>query len=224
MDKRYSQRYAHHHVHDVYNSIAHQFDKTRFALWPCVTSFLDELPLTCRLLDVGCGNGKYLSYKEFTEVHACDACEELVDIAKCKHKVAHVIVANGLHLPYKDNMFDAVISVAVFHHLTSKYDRIRFLQEMARVIRSGGKALVTVWASCMQDKRKKNWIKAEPEPESECAKDSESYLVGWKNSLLRYYHLFNKDELVNYCSSIGILKVDKVYYERDNFVVHLEKI
>jgi tRNA (uracil-5-)-methyltransferase TRM9 len=56
------------YVHSVYEQIAGHFSHTRFKPWPRVSSFLETqcapttnsaLPSPPRLLDVGCGNGKY---------------------------------------------------------------------------------------------------------------------------------------------------------------------
>ena len=51
------------HVHDVYESIAGHFSETRHSPWPRVSAFLDSLPSTAVVLDVGCGNGKYLGVR-----------------------------------------------------------------------------------------------------------------------------------------------------------------
>lgn len=44
----------------VYDKISNHFDETRHKQWPNVTKFLQTLNIGDILLDVGCGNGKYL--------------------------------------------------------------------------------------------------------------------------------------------------------------------
>lgn len=44
----------------VYENIANHFDHTRHSQWTGVKRFLLSLPPNSLLLDVGCGNGKYL--------------------------------------------------------------------------------------------------------------------------------------------------------------------
>lgn len=51
------------YVHEVYEEIAGHFSETRHQQWPNVASFLDEIKTGGIVLDVGCGNGKYLSEK-----------------------------------------------------------------------------------------------------------------------------------------------------------------
>lgn len=47
-------------VHQVYNEIANHFSETRHSPWPKVTNFLERFDIGSVLVDVGCGNGKYL--------------------------------------------------------------------------------------------------------------------------------------------------------------------
>lgn len=47
-------------VHQVYNEIANHFSETRHSPWPRVTNFLQRFDVGSVLVDVGCGNGKYL--------------------------------------------------------------------------------------------------------------------------------------------------------------------
>ena len=81
----------------------------------------------------------------------CDMCRELVAIAASRgHEVT---VANCLSLPYRTDSFDAVISIAVIHHLSSHCRRLRAVRELVRVAIEGGRILVYVWA--MEQERKK---------------------------------------------------------------------
>ena len=81
----------------------------------------------------------------------CDMCPELVAIAASRgHEVS---VADCLNLPYRANLFDAVMSIAVIHHLSSEVRRVQAVREMVRVVRGGGRILVYVWA--LEQERKK---------------------------------------------------------------------
>lgn len=59
---------------------------------------------------------------------------------------------------------DAVVCIAVLHHIASAARRVRLLAELARVLRPGGRALVTVWASQQEEPAK--LAKWEPIPSS----------------------------------------------------------
>ena len=117
------------YVHSVYEQIAEHFDSTRYNLWKGVIDFLEQVQPRSKILDVGCGNGKYLSVRRDCEVHACDACPTLVNIAKQKHPHAHISVANAMSLPYDDIVYDNIICIAVLHHLSTVEKRTTVIKE-----------------------------------------------------------------------------------------------
>ncbi|KAF4681051.1 Alkylated DNA repair protein alkB 8, variant 4 [Perkinsus olseni] len=48
-------------VFKVYDQIAHHFSHTRYKRWPKVWQFVSGFPVGSIVVDVGCGNGKYLA-------------------------------------------------------------------------------------------------------------------------------------------------------------------
>nr|XP_057937006.1 probable tRNA methyltransferase 9B isoform X1 [Doryrhamphus excisus]XP_057937007.1 probable tRNA methyltransferase 9B isoform X1 [Doryrhamphus excisus] len=139
------------HVHSVYDKIAPYFNDSRYKAWPKVRQFLLDQPPGSIVADIGCGNGKYLDINKEVFKLGCDVCRPLVDFAWSRgHEVQ---MCDGLHLPYRDGCFDAVLSIAVIHHLSTKERRIRAIKEMARTLRAGGRIMIYVWA--MEQKRRK---------------------------------------------------------------------
>lgn len=139
------------HVHSVYDKIAPYFNDSRYKAWPKVRQFLLDLQPGSIIADIGCGNGKYLHINKEVFKLGCDVCRPLVDFAWSQgHEVQ---MCDGLHLPYRDGCFDAVLSIAVIHHLSTKERRIRAIKEMARTLRVGGRIMIYVWA--MEQKRRK---------------------------------------------------------------------
>ncbi|XP_051965447.1 probable tRNA methyltransferase 9B isoform X2 [Xyrauchen texanus] len=139
------------HVHSVYERIAPYFNDSRYKAWPKVKQFLLEQEPGSIVADVGCGNGKYLHINENIFKLGCDVCRPLVDSAWSQgHEVQ---LCDGLRLPYRDGCFDAVLSIAVIHHMSTKERRIRAIKEMARTLRVGGQIMIYVWA--MEQKRRK---------------------------------------------------------------------
>ncbi len=53
---------------------------------------------------------------------------------------------DNLNLPLKDESLDAVLSIAVIHHIATVERRVKALRELARVLRVGGKVMISVWA------------------------------------------------------------------------------
>ncbi|MBN3281762.1 TRM9B methyltransferase, partial [Polyodon spathula] len=139
------------HVHSVYEKIAPHFNDHRYKAWPKVRQFLLDQEPGSIIADIGCGNGKYLHINRESFKMGCDYCLPLVDLARDHgHEVQ---VCNGLRLPYRDGCFDAILSIAVIHHFSTKERRIRAIQEMARTLRVGGRIMIYVWA--MEQKRRK---------------------------------------------------------------------
>lgn len=188
------------HVHDVYDSIAQEFDKTRYAQWKCVRDFLDKLPSYSMVADIGCGNGKYFNYRKDINMIGIDMCGNLLEIAHIK---SDALKANALALPLTTGKFDAVICVAMLHHLSSKEKRDQVVQEIKRILRSDGSAFITVWAA--EQPIRESWIKL----------GNNDYYIPWKNKTKRFYHLFTQQE----AKEIS----DDVYYECNNWCITITK-
>lgn len=80
-----------------------------------------------------------------------DICPELVSIGR--RRGHEVIISDCLNLPYKTNLFDSLICIAVIHHLSTDCRRLAAIRELVRVLRPGGTMLLYVWA--MEQERKK---------------------------------------------------------------------
>ncbi|XP_051134585.1 tRNA (carboxymethyluridine(34)-5-O)-methyltransferase isoform X2 [Andrographis paniculata] len=138
------------YVHHVYDAIAPHFSSTRFAKWPKVQGFLNSLPTGSLILDAGCGNGKYLGLNPNCYFVGCDISSALISI--CADKGHEVLVADAVNLPYRTGYGDASISIAVLHHLSTESRRKKAVEELIRVVKTGGLVLITVWAREQEDK------------------------------------------------------------------------
>ncbi|XP_073439305.1 probable tRNA methyltransferase 9B isoform X2 [Dendrobates tinctorius] len=139
------------HVHHVYEKIAPYFNDKRYKAWPKVQEFLLTQETGSLIADIGCGNGKYLHINSQTYKVGCDYCLPLVEAAR--NRGYEVMVCDGLHLPYRDGCFDAVLSIAVIHHFSTKERRVLAIKEMSRILKVGGQIMIYVWA--MEQKRRK---------------------------------------------------------------------
>ncbi|CAG7823393.1 unnamed protein product [Allacma fusca] len=132
-------------VHQVYEDIAQHFSSTRHTPWPKIKEFVQNLGQSDVLLDVGCGNGKYLQLRGSCCEVGTDMSTGLLSICRST-KNAEVLKSNCLMLPFKNNTFDAIICIAVLHHLSTKERRLQAVNEIFRTLRPGGQALIYVWA------------------------------------------------------------------------------
>lgn len=210
------------YVHNVYEDIADHFDKTRTALWGSVHEFIQQIPKYSRVLDCGCGNGKYLSTRNDLQWTGMDYCSSLLEVAQLKSK-QDVLQANALQIPFKSCSFQAILSIAVLHHLSTFERRLQMLKEIIRVLEVGGRAILTTWAmeqECLS-KTIHKWT---------CITGTD-YIIPWQKRIgrecgsvyQRYYHLFVKGELEQLISKIENCKIINVYYELNNWGIIVEK-
>jgi alkylated DNA repair protein alkB homolog 8 len=141
-------------VHKVYNEIGSHFSETRHSPWPNVESFINGLADGAILLDIGCGNGKYLKVNENVLKFGCDRSDSLLQV--CSSRKLNVFQCDCLEVPFRDASVDAAISIAVIHHLATRERRIQAINEMVRVLVPGGTALIYVWAKDQQKNNKKS--------------------------------------------------------------------
>uniref|UniRef100_A0A182N2V9 Fe2OG dioxygenase domain-containing protein n=1 Tax=Anopheles dirus TaxID=7168 RepID=A0A182N2V9_9DIPT len=141
-------------VHRVYNEIAKHFSDTRHSPWPRVEAFVRSLPPGAVLLDIGCGNGKYLAANECALMFGCDRSDGLLQV--CVERGFNVLQCDCLAVPFRDESVDACISIAVIHHLATDRRREQAIAEMLRVLRPGGRALIYVWAKNQEANARKS--------------------------------------------------------------------
>lgn len=147
--------YEQEHVHAVYEQIASHFSSTRYKPWPIVSSFLSSLAPGSIGLDIGCGNGKYLTVNNDVFIIGSDRSSNLIKIAS-QHQPHEAIVADSLALPHEKGRFDFAISIAVVHHLSTNERRRDAVQAILECLRSSAdaKALIYVWALEQKDSRR----------------------------------------------------------------------
>ena len=131
------------HVKNVYEEIAYNFSNTRVYKWLWVIDFLDSLNSGSLVYDLGCGNGRNMNHGSLKFI-GIDNCENFIKI--CNEKNLKVINSNITKIPLKNDSADAIICIAVFHHLYSIETRIDTLLEMKRLIKKNGKILLSVWS------------------------------------------------------------------------------
>jgi tRNA (uracil-5-)-methyltransferase TRM9 len=235
--------YEEEHVHTVYEEIASHFSSTRYKVcvsptsapppnylltslkpWPIVERFLKDLPDGSVGLDIGCGNGKYLTVNPNIYIIASDRSTNLVQIA-AKHQPHTAIVADILDLPHKAQSFDFAISIAVIHHLSTPERRVQAiavilntLNPLSQDTTAGGKALIYVWALEQKGSRR-GWDEG----------DEQDVMVPWvlkgskasqteDKTFQRYYHLYKKGELEEDVRRAGGVVLESGY-EKDNWWV-----
>lgn len=96
-----------------------------------------------RVLDVGCGTGllaaRIRSDLPGASVVGCDFSRGMLGQAVEGQRIARLVQASALALPFAGESFDAIVSTEAFHWFP---DQQRALAEFRRVLRPGGHLLV----------------------------------------------------------------------------------
>ncbi|OKL59175.1 hypothetical protein UA08_05832 [Talaromyces atroroseus] len=226
-----AEAYESKHVHDVYQQIANHFSSTRYKPWPIVERFLlGQTPASIGL-DIGCGNGKYLTVNRDVFIIASDRSEALAKIA-AQHHPHSTVVADILNLPHPESFFDFAISIAVVHHLSTPERRVQAISSILRTLKppthpdekdnrkNGGKALIYVWA-LEQKSSRRGWDKGheqdvmvpwvlrnKPTAAAAAAKQEQVFH--------RFYHLYEENELERDIRAAGGVVIESGY-EKDNW-------
>lgn len=193
-------------VKDFYNQNYKRFDSSRYSVWSEVKKFINQIPENSVILDAGCGNGKNMIYlqNKGLSVKGIDFSEKLLQI--CKDKNLDVEEADIRSLPYEDNSFDYVISIAVIHHLSTEKDRYQAINEMLRVCKPNGKILISTWAVEQPDKSRFKFVLG-------------PNYVKWENTF-RYYYIYGKETISNFLRSYN---VESMVLDQGNYFINLVK-
>lgn len=196
----------------VYDSIATKFSQTRKHFWRGLEFIEDYAKKNSKIFDYGCGNGRLLELigdLPGLEYYGADISQRLIDLAKSKYLKATFLKLNPnqTSLSFKDNFFNSVYSVAVFHHFPSEKYREDMAKELFRITARGGYVIVTVW-NLWQKKYIGNIL------ENWYAKIFKGSIFDWNdcyisfkdnrgNKFQRFHHAYTKRELRKLFANAG---------------------
>ena len=198
-------------VKNVYEKIAPHFDSTRVYKWSWVNEFLEKLDKNSLVYDIGCGNGRNMNYNNLNFI-GIDNCENFIKI--CNKKKLNVVMSNITEIPFKSNSADAILCIAVLHHLSSNENRIKALLELKRIVKPTGKILLSVWSINQPAKTKKSF------------NNYGNNIVLWNNYgkiYERYYYIFKLEEIKKLITLCG-LEIVKSEFNCGNEIFTLIKV
>ena len=196
-----------------YDNITSHFKETRTKFWADADMFAQYIPYKGRVLDLGCGSGRFAPYvlAKKADYIGIDQSETIIEAAKNQYAMdgAKFVAANLLEIPCKDNYFDAVFSLATLHHIPSEKFQQQALDEIFRVLKPGGMAIITTWNLYANYYKKRLKLSHKDLQKSDMT-------IPWYASdgtllMNRYVHVFLKDELVELTKKAGF-KIKKAHY------------
>jgi alkylated DNA repair protein alkB family protein 8 len=193
----------------TWDTIAESFDTTRRKPWQQCIDFINELPKSAVVADLGCGNGRHLipCAERCKKVIGLDISRNLLkitldEIGKKELGNVNLIHGNLVDLPFKNNSLDAILYIASLHNIKGRENRICSLKEVKRVLKEDGRALISVW-SRWQDKFRIYFLKQLFNHKGEFG-DIEIYWKQHKLNVPRFYHLYSKSEFVDDIEHTGL--------------------
>jgi len=157
-----------------------------------------------KLLNIGCGHGAdFLPFKDSFELFGIDFSSEMLKLAEkyaVKNRFKAVLKSADMRkLPFDDGYFDYAIAVASLHHLPGHTAQLQALSELARVLKPGGEAFLTVWNRT----QRRFWGMPK------------EILLPWRGkdgSVERYYYLFTYGEIEKLAKRAGFV-IEKSFPE-----------
>ena len=142
-------------VRKTYDRIGSHFAATRAHPWPAVERFVERATPTTDAwgLDLGCGNARHaaLLADRTDRVVGIDASRTVLDTARERIQDDGPGIAlwqaDATRLPLAADSVALGVYIATIHHLPSRAARTGSLDELARVLAPGGRALVSAWGT-----------------------------------------------------------------------------
>jgi ubiquinone/menaquinone biosynthesis C-methylase UbiE len=216
-------------IEETYDSISSSFSVHRRDLWPPMEEFLKEADPPCTVLDIGCGTGRALKAsldRGFSVIGVDLSQNQLEEARKLVGNDVKLIKADARSIPLPDSSADRILMIAVLHHLPDRGARIEALREAKRILREGGKALISVW-SWDQDRfreRHLSRIRGERQTDAEDGPLPGDFLIPWKDKVkaMRFYHLYGPGELEAEAKEAGWI-VQRSYFDGKNCWIEVIK-
>jgi len=207
---------------DYFDKNVESFSESRNQIWPELNELKKYIKDGERILDLGCGNGRLFPALGGSAAGGeikyigIDASRKLIEKAREKYG-DHFKVADILSLPFSDNYFDSIWAIAVFHHIPSKALRAQMLEGVKRILKPGGKVIITCW-NLYQSQYFKLLLKFTFRKFFGLSKlDFKDVLLSPKKiKIQRYYHAFTKRELKKLFQKTGFRVEGLKYLKRNN--------
>lgn len=191
-----------------YDAFAETFSNSRKNLfWPELEYTIEDMRKMgyTSALDIGCGNGRFLEQIEdwglrILNYLGIDSSRGMIVEAQKLHPEQQFKVIRMQDITTVNHSFDALILLASFHHLETRWERIQFLQHSKKLLTLGGRIYMTNWN--LRDQKKYT--------DSHRWDSDYDIKIG---AYFRYYHGFTVAELTELFEETGYRVIENRIFE-----------
>lgn len=192
-------------IMDLYTKHAQDFSDTRKSPWKGWEKI--GLKGDLQVLDLGCGNGRFLKYLVDNHINiknyvGLDYSNLMLAIAKEESetfKVQSEFSKVDFNTNWTiDGKFNLVCAFGITHHLEKDFRR-KFFENAVDKLETGGTFVVTFW-KFMDDPREKNKILEDL--------GNNDYILSFGKDARRFCHYYTQEEIDNLIEGLPIEQVD----------------
>ncbi len=214
---------------EFYNKTAAHFDETRqhpWKGWQKLIPYLDKLLDPVKVLDIGCGNGRFGEFllqniTQHIDYEGIDSNDMLIQRAQEKltpfgaqitlkrQDILNTLI-NQSNYFNSQKQYDLIVLFGVLHHIPSHKLRTKLLQYCAHLLTEDGLLIVSTW----QFDRDHQLMKRQIDPErlgiSKKDREENDYLLDWQRGeqAVRYCHLVSEQEMTSLFKSTDLKLID----------------
>lgn len=207
-----------------YQATADDFDATRqhaWSGWERLLPHLASLPKPLRVLDVGCGNGRFALYLQRhtpIQYHGIDNSAALLRHARTALDSAGLADArldlrDIVEQPPDTGEYDLVALFGVLHHIPGATQRSTLLQRLAARVAQGGLLVLTAWRFYDDEKWRARIVPFEHDLAGQI--EAGDYLLDWRRGTsgearpLRYCHYVDDAEHAALVEATGLHEIER---------------
>ncbi len=206
-----------------YEDFAEDFADTRRGWLPGFNLILPHIEAAANVLDLGCGNGRFLSFlaeRGWRGVYTgVDQGERLLHIAASAAAAlpsgieARFVRADLLRPDWLAasglSTADAVVSLAVLHHIPGRENRARFLAQCRALTTPDGVVILSTWQFLESPRLRAHILPWRAAGFTDAQVEPDDYLLGWGqgNAGRRYCAWIGREALDELAAEAGLRPV-----------------
>lgn len=199
---------------EFYRVTAAEFDETRGQPWPGWERLRPHLAAPLRVLDLGCGNGRFGVFVaqqigpaglHYTGLDSSAALLERARLALAGID-ARLDERDLVEGPLPAGEYDLVAALGIVHHVPGRAQRLAWLGQAAGCVAPGGLLVFATWRFYEYERFR---ARVAPWPE-DLPREPGDYLLDWRRGVpaLRYCHYVDDAEHAELAAATGLAAVD----------------